>query len=54
MKYQEGNIVVLNTGETVYITVVDKKSKIYKGFNAEENNPENEIRFSESEVIMKI
>ena len=54
MKYQEGNIVVLNTGETVYITTVDRQGKIYKGFNAEENNPKDEICFSESQVIMTI
>lgn len=33
MKYKIGNIVVLISGETVYITGYDKESKKYKRFS---------------------
>lgn len=55
MKYEIRNIVVLISGETVYITGYDKESKKYKGFLAETAaNTQNEVCFSESDVLMKI
>lgn len=55
MKYEIGNIVVLISNETVYITGYDKENKQYKGFLAETAaNTQNEVRFSESDVLMKI
>lgn len=55
MKYEIGNIVVLISGETVYITGYDKESKKYKGFLAETAaNTQNEVCFSESDVLMKL
>lgn len=54
MKYEIGTMVVLLDGRTIYITGYDKKSEKYKGFNAEDDNPQNEITFVASEVIMKI
>lgn len=55
MKYEIGNIVVLISGETVYITSYDKENKKYKGFLVETAaNAQNEVRFSESDVLMKI
>lgn len=54
MKYDVGNIVVLSSGETVYITGYEEKSRKYKGFDIEDNNSQEEIYFSESNVIMTV
>ena len=55
MKYEIGNIVVLISNETVYITGYDKENKQYKGFLAETaGGTQNEVRFFESDVLMKI
>lgn len=54
MQYEIGTMVVLLDGRTIYITGYDKESDEYKGFNAEENNPQNEITFVASDVNMKI
>ena len=55
MKYEIGNVVVLISGETVYITSYDKERKKYIGFLVETvGNTQNEVRFSESDVLMKI
>ena len=54
MKYNIGNIIVLVTGETIYITDYDKETKKYKGFNTEDLNSQEEMEFSEASIIMKL
>ena len=55
MKYEIGNLIVLISGETVYIASYDEENKRYKGFLAETaSNRQNEVHFSESDVLMKI
>lgn len=54
MKYQIGTMVYLNNGKTVYITDFNKDTNKYRGFDAEENNPQKIIEFSESQVLMKV
>lgn len=55
MKYAIGNTVTLISGETVYITGYDKENKQYKGFLVETaDDTQNEVRFSESDVLMEI
>lgn len=53
MKYDIGVLVVLLSGETIYITDYDENLKKYKGFEVD-NDREKEIVFSESKVVMTI
>lgn len=55
MKYAIGNTVILISGKTVYIASYDKENRQYKGFLVETaDDTQNEVRFSESDVLMKI
>ena len=55
MKYAIGNTVILISGKTVYIASSDKENRQYKGFLVETaDDTQNEVRFSESDVLMKI
>lgn len=55
MKYTIGNTVTLISGKTVYIASYDKENKQYKGFLVETaDDAQNEVCFSESDVLMKI
>lgn len=54
MKYDIGNIVVLESEETIYITNYDKETKKYKGFHVDDPNPQEEIKFSEANIIMQL
>lgn len=52
MKYQEGYIVLLNSGETVYISSIDKKAKKYQVYNID--NDEELFFVSESDICMLV
>lgn len=55
MKYAIGNTVTLISGKTIYIASYDKENKQYKGFLVETAaDAQNEVRFSESDVLMKV
>lgn len=54
MKYEIGRIVVLINEKTVYITNYDNKTKRYKGFDVDNSNSQDEIVFSENEVVMTV
>lgn len=54
MKYEVGNIVVLVSGETVYITDVDENREKYMGYDTEKIDPVDYITFTESSVILKV
>ena len=54
MKFEVGNIVVLVSGETVYITTVDENRKKYVGYDIEDNNQVDYITFNDSSVILKV
>ena len=54
MKYSVGNIVVLKSGETIYITNYNEEAQKYKGFNTNDSDPQKEVEFSETSVAMKI
>lgn len=49
MKYKEGDIVVLYTGETMYIINADKKRKTYLAAGTE--NADNIHEINESEIL---
>lgn len=54
MKYDIGNIVVLVSGEKVYITAIDEKQKKYTGFDIDNSNPVKYITFTDASIIMKV
>lgn len=54
MKYEIGRIVFLKSGVSIYITGFDEKTKEYRGFNTDDNNPQIEITFKESDVLMVV
>lgn len=52
MKYKEGNIVLLESGETVYISFVDEKEKKYHVYDTDDENKVYII--SENSIFMLI
>ena len=52
MKYSMGDIVLLYSGETVYIYQVDKKQKVYYASNCDDENDLKEIK--DSDIFQKV
>lgn len=47
MKYKEGNIVLLDSGETMYIYQIDEKSKTYYVSNCDNDKDLREVKDSQ-------
>ena len=53
MKYEAGNIVLLNDNRTVYIMSVNEESKTYSVFDTEDNSGKL-FSVSESDIMMYV
>ena len=55
MKYHIGQFVYITSGKCIYITDYDKKTKIYTGYETENDKMcSKEIKFKESSVLVSL